>query len=77
MLSGQKTYILALVTVVYAVTAVVLGKMDVNQASGLIGPILAAAFVRHGISTSTAQSILATNIAVANTQATPAKPTNP
>jgi len=52
MLTGYKTYILAALTVAYAVIGSYIGQIDGNAALQLIVTALGAAFVRHGVSTS-------------------------
>jgi hypothetical protein len=54
-LAGKKTYILANATIAYAVCGWLTGNMDFTTAWALAAPVLAAAFVRHGIKTETAK----------------------
>jgi hypothetical protein len=49
MLSGWKTYLLAIASVAYAVGGVVSGNMDMNGAIQVIQVALASAFLRNGI----------------------------
>lgn len=35
-LQGKKTYIIAVLTVIYAILGVILGKFDINTAIGLV-----------------------------------------
>lgn len=52
MLSGYKTYILALVTVIGAAASYLVGDIALVDAINLAVPAIAAAFVRNGIATS-------------------------
>lgn len=48
-LNGYKTYILAACLAIWAITGLVLGKVDVNTAVTEILAALTAAGLRHGI----------------------------
>lgn len=48
-INGKKTYIIGAVTILYAVTAYILGKVDGNAAVQLIDTSLLAMGIRHGI----------------------------
>jgi VIT1/CCC1 family predicted Fe2+/Mn2+ transporter len=52
-LIGNKTYIVALLTACYAITATLLGKLDLQTAIQMVSTALLAAGLRHGISTET------------------------
>lgn len=54
MLNGYKTYLTAAATLVVAWLSVYLGKLDTATALQMTSAALLAAFVRHGITTSTA-----------------------
>ena len=51
MLNGKKTYLLAFATVAYAALGWWLGQTSLNDALQLALPVLGAAFLRHGVST--------------------------
>ncbi len=51
-LSGKKTYILAGVAIIYAVTGYFLGHTDANTTMGMVWAALTAAALRGGISSS-------------------------
>lgn len=51
MLSGYKTYLVCAVAVLYAVFGVLSGNLDMNAAVQIVLTALAAAGLRHGIST--------------------------
>lgn len=48
-LKGKKTYFVAALTIIYAATALVLGKIDGNTAVELVSGALAFAAIRNGI----------------------------
>lgn len=48
-MSGYKTYIVCAVAIVYAITGVMSGHLDMNSAVGVILAALGAAGLRHGI----------------------------
>lgn len=50
-MSGYKTYIVCGIAVIYAVTGFISGNLDGNAAVQVILTALAAAGLRHGIST--------------------------
>jgi len=49
-LNGKKTYIVAVLTIIYAVTGAAIGKIDWNTAVGIILAALGMSGLRHGIS---------------------------
>ena len=49
LLSGNKTYLLGIATILYGATGFVLGSHDANTAMELVGQGFAMVFIRQGI----------------------------
>jgi len=48
-IKGKKTYILGVLSIVYAIAGVILGKHDYNTAADIIQTALVSMTIRHGI----------------------------
>ncbi len=54
-MAGSKTYIVAALTVAYAVGGYLLGYLDATTMMGILTPALLGATIRHGITTEAAK----------------------
>jgi len=52
-LNGKKTYVVSIVTVIYAVCGILLGSMEVNEAMMLIAGALGLSTIGHKIDKTT------------------------